>query len=103
MNGHSTQDNYEHFLAYSGLFDNPILRYAYFHGADEGIDLPNLQTLNVARTPLPIDKFEALQDASEDLGPWMSAALDDPKACKEFKVAADAFLKALHELLEARK
>lgn len=37
---HSTQDNYDHFLSYSGLADYPMLRYAYFHGADDGIDKP---------------------------------------------------------------
>ena len=38
--GHSTQDKYEHFLSYSGLSDNSMLRYAYFHGADDGIEPP---------------------------------------------------------------
>ena len=32
-NPHTTQCLYEHFLSYSGLADQPTLRYAYFHGA----------------------------------------------------------------------
>lgn len=34
------QRDYEHFLAYSGLDDSEVLRYAYFHGADIGLDKP---------------------------------------------------------------
>lgn len=30
---HTGQCLYEHFLSYSGLTDQPLLRYAYFHGA----------------------------------------------------------------------
>lgn len=37
---HSTQDDYEHFLAYSGLDHSPAIQYAYFHGADVGMDRP---------------------------------------------------------------
>lgn len=32
---HSTQDKYEHFLAYSGIEDSPEVRYAFSHGADD--------------------------------------------------------------------
>ncbi|MBU0901923.1 MAG: hypothetical protein KKH62_08180 [Gammaproteobacteria bacterium] len=32
-NPHTTQCLYEHFLSYSGMADQPTLRYAYFHGA----------------------------------------------------------------------
>lgn len=36
-----TQLDYEHFLAYSGLYPGTEeLRYAYFHGADVGLDKP---------------------------------------------------------------
>lgn len=37
---HTTECLYEHFLAYSGLTDQPLLRYAYFHGAGSGCDKP---------------------------------------------------------------
>ena len=37
---HTTQDDYEHFLSYSGLEHSPLLQYAYFHGADVGIEKP---------------------------------------------------------------
>lgn len=36
----SVQRDYEHFLAYSGLAGTPVVRYAYFHGADIGLDRP---------------------------------------------------------------
>lgn len=36
---HSTQDNYAHFLTYTGISDTPEVRLAYFHGAnDDGAD-----------------------------------------------------------------
>lgn len=41
---HSVQCAYEHFLAYSGLADDPLLRYAYFHGADAPMDKPQPAT-----------------------------------------------------------
>mgnify|MGYP007100066747 CR=1 FL=1 len=34
------QADYEHFLCYSGLSDSPLIKYAYFHGADIGLDRP---------------------------------------------------------------
>ena len=34
------QADYEHFLSYSGLNDHPIVRFAYFHGADIGLGRP---------------------------------------------------------------
>lgn len=40
-NPHTTQCLYEHFLSYSGLADQPTLRYAYFHGADTQCELPS--------------------------------------------------------------
>ena len=43
-------------------------------------------------------ELEALHVTAEALGPWMSAALADPKACAEFKGDADAFLVALNSL-----
>ena len=48
---HSTQDCYEHFLSYSGAEDHPWLKYAYFHGADVGIDRPAQAT--PAAVPAP--------------------------------------------------
>lgn len=33
--------------------------------------------------------------ASEELGPWMSAALDDEHSCEQFKAAIQYFLQAL--------
>lgn len=39
---HSTEDDYQHFLSYSGLDHSPILRYAYFHGADVGLEKPDV-------------------------------------------------------------
>lgn len=44
------------------------------------------------------EECDALVTAAETLGPWMSAALSDPKACAEFKVDAAAFLNALYRL-----
>jgi hypothetical protein len=41
--GHATQDNYEHFLAYGGLDHSPLLQYAYFHGADVGMEKPKIE------------------------------------------------------------
>lgn len=43
-------------------------------------------------------KLEILHAMAEALGPWMSAALSDPKTCAEFKGDADAFLVALNAL-----
>jgi len=40
--GHSTEDNYQHFLSYSGLDGDDLLRYAYYHGADVGLERPAL-------------------------------------------------------------
>lgn len=37
---HPAQDRYEHFLSYSGLADDPMMRYAYFHGADADCEKP---------------------------------------------------------------
>lgn len=37
---HPTEDCYQHFLAYSGLDHSPIIQYAYYHGADVGMDRP---------------------------------------------------------------
>ncbi|WP_313217467.1 hypothetical protein [Stenotrophomonas sp.] len=42
--GHSTEDNYQHFLSYSGLDGDDLLRYAYYHGADVGLERPALAT-----------------------------------------------------------
>lgn len=49
-----------------------------------------------------LDRLLHLLNASEALGPWMSAALEDPNACDEFKAAADDFLTALHNLREVK-
>lgn len=49
-----------------------------------------------------LDKLLQLLNTSEALGPWMSAALDDPNACDEFKDAADDFLTALHNLQQVK-
>lgn len=46
---HSTQDDYEHFLSYSGLNDDPMLRYAYFHGADAECEKPSAPAVAVAQ------------------------------------------------------
>lgn len=35
-----TQQDYEHFMSYSGLQGNDLLRYAYFHGAGADCELP---------------------------------------------------------------
>lgn len=48
---HSTQDCYEHFLAYSGLEDSPWIKYAYFHGADVGLDRPSTPAPPAAAVP----------------------------------------------------
>lgn len=45
---HSTEDNYQHFLAYSGLEGSDLLRYTYFHGADVGINRPRMQATPAA-------------------------------------------------------
>lgn len=45
---HSTQDNYEHFLSYSALTDDPMLRYAYFHGADADCEQPQASSAQSA-------------------------------------------------------
>lgn len=37
---HTTEEDYQHFLAYSGLEHSETLRYAYYHGADVGLDKP---------------------------------------------------------------
>lgn len=47
-------------------------------------------------------KLRALHTAAEHLGPWMSAALGDPKVCAEFKMRADAFIVALNDLREVQ-
>ncbi len=39
----STEDDYQHFLAYSGLEHTDLLRYAYFHGADADCDKPKIE------------------------------------------------------------
>ena len=42
-----TQSDYEHFLSYSGLYPgNELLRFAYFHGADIGLDRPSEEARN---------------------------------------------------------
>ena len=38
---HTVEENYQHFLAYSGYDDTPERKYIYFHGADVGMDRPN--------------------------------------------------------------
>ena len=54
----------------------------------------------------PVDNFgirntraadDKLRKAAEELAPWMSAALEDPQACTEFKETAYAFLGALEQ------
>lgn len=37
------EQDYAHFLSYSGLSDAPLLRYAYFHGAGESMDKPDIE------------------------------------------------------------
>lgn len=69
--GHSNQDKYEHFLSYSGLSDNSMLRYAYFHGADDGIAAPAAPAADAGlvdmyrhlQTVTPY-RFKKIQDAS---------------------------------------
>lgn len=43
---HSVSCRYEHFLSYSGLSDESMLRYAYFHGANVGIEQPHSSQSN---------------------------------------------------------
>jgi hypothetical protein len=38
----SIEGHYRHFLAYSGLRDTPLVRYAYYQGAGVGVDRPSL-------------------------------------------------------------
>lgn len=45
MNANTTQQDYEHFLSYSGLQHSDLLRYTYFHGADETCE-PHKQNNN---------------------------------------------------------
>ncbi|MGL4242627.1 MAG: hypothetical protein ACRCTI_16065 [Beijerinckiaceae bacterium] len=52
---HSTQDCYEHFLAYSGLEDSPWIKYAYFHGADVGVDRPSIAAPVAPAAAVPDD------------------------------------------------
>lgn len=40
LNPHPVQDLYEHFLSYSGMSDDQMLRYAYFHGANADCEKP---------------------------------------------------------------
>jgi hypothetical protein len=42
MSDSPIEDRYRHFLAYSGLRDTPLVRYAYYQGAGVGIDRPAL-------------------------------------------------------------
>jgi hypothetical protein len=44
---------------------------------------------------------ERLRTACEKLGPWMSAALDDPQVCAEMKDAIKAWFSALEEAEKA--
>ena len=37
--GHTTEDDYQHFVSYSGLEHSATLRYAYFHGAGAAAEL----------------------------------------------------------------
>lgn len=36
------EERYRHFLAYAGLRDTPLIRYAYYQGAGVGMDRPPL-------------------------------------------------------------
>ena len=64
---HSTEDDYQHFLSYSGLVHSEVLRYAYFHGA--GADAPRLSN---AGSPAPAapDERAALNKDTERLD-WL--------------------------------
>lgn len=52
----SVEDDYLHFRCYSNLDDDPLLRYAYFHGAGRGIEKPNVTSA-----------LEALSESEKDV------------------------------------
>jgi hypothetical protein len=66
----SAQDNYEHFLAYSELADDPMLRYAYMHGVGADFDKPAHSDVIVPRET-----------------PWRHGAAAAQKLCD--KIAGD--------------
>lgn len=43
----------------------------------------------------PEEEFQKFLAASDTLGRWMSAALDDPKVCKEMKEDIDKWFEAM--------
>ena len=57
MTNHSTEDNYQHFLSYSGMEHTELLRYAYFHGANADCEKPS-----VDRSMTPEHMFECICD-----------------------------------------
>ena len=64
---HSTQDCYEHFLAYSGLEDSPWIKYAYFHGADVGLDRPSKPAPVAPAAAVPAANVTPMRQPRADL------------------------------------
>lgn len=69
-----------------------------FHYIHPMHGLPDGTKLYTRPTPEDVAR---LVKASEDLGAWMAAALDDPEACAEFKADAAAFLAAFDPFIAA--
>lgn len=67
-----------------------------------------LLRLRTDRTVMSLNAMRGIVDpmglirACIDLAPWMSAAIGDPKSCREFQAAASAFVEAITPADEAR-
>lgn len=77
----SVEDNYQHFLSYSGIQDNALVRHAYFHGADVGLDRPQeLAALAVVNlddsSVLPNKPTDDMLDEAWPNGHFISPAFD---------------------------
>lgn len=60
--------------------------YGYVYSSEE-------TGANVKLHQQPSDKF---LESCDSIAPWLSAALEDPKVCAEYKTAALNFLNELH-------
>lgn len=81
------QQDYEHFLAYSGLTDAPTIRYAYFHGADVGLDKPEPDWKPIETAPRDATVLVAVESTADNTtygaGGWRNtqpAYIDDDGA-----------------------
>ena len=75
-------------------FDGYKLGYVEGNTARKALAQPKHEPVAWSHAGAMPPEQEVMKEAAYNLAPWLSAALDDPKVCKEYKVVINAWFDA---------